>query len=417
MERNDPTTDHTTDRATEKSITIAIGIAIAGIIMAAVGVIFVDNYLAVAISAAALCVALVFFCVAIIKCEYTNTMMKILVIVAIIFIAIAIGIILFMKRHKSDISNEELDLSTITEHPPAFDIPIIIDMSSHSTHEGSQTSIPAEQESRAVIRISKSSFMECLRVSSQGEIRGAYYQRYKGDEEQQMFAVVEGASDYQKSDEGNLYGTIWYVDKYGAKEIDSDAKEYIWPYLYFLDDSNGKVYLTFGQYHPEGNIIYVLGVDETGPYQPVISGIGSDLRVNEYGEIEITTISKKSFVSEESAAYYFCVEGAFKEYGGIKISVSELLSIPDTNIQSIVSSLYSNECQIDTILYRENGIININFSKEYEAKGIKHYRMTIRYDGEQAHVVPGETGESYSEGTYLEALIPSIATYPTEFPY
>ena len=111
------------------------------------------------------------------------------------------------------------------------------------------------------------------------------------------------------------------------------------------------------------------------------------------------------------------MEGSFKEYGGIEINLVELLNIGDAQIKEEVRSLLEEECQINTILYRENGIININFSKEYGTGEIRHFNITFRYDGAQAQIVPVKTGEEYGEGIYLDALIPAIAAYPSEFPY
>lgn len=185
---------------------------------------------------------------------------------------------------------------------------------------------------------------------------------------------------------------------------------------FFFDDSNGNIYLAYGTYRPDGNIINVLGVDETGPYHPIISGQGSDLHINEYDEIEITTL-EDVFRPGENEIYYFCLEGAFREYGGIEITLGDLLEIKDTKLQDTISLLFSYECQINTIFYRENGIINVNFTKECEGGGIGYYHITFRYDGEQVQIIPMKTGLEYGKGTYKDALIPSIAAYPSEFPY
>ena len=154
--------------------------------------------------------------------------------------------------------------------------------------------------------------------------------------------------------------------------------------------------------------MHVLGVNEEGPYYTEISGRAGNLHLNEYEEIELIT--------EEQKTYYFCVEGSFKEYGGMEIKLAELLNIPDADMKKYVGMMLQ-ECQINTIYYRENGIINMNLSKEYETGEISQFNVTFRYDGERVQIVPTKSGQEYGEGTYLEAFIPSIATYPSEFPY
>lgn len=368
-----------------------------------------ENWWVVAVGALLLCIAILVFGIIILKVKKLEKVVNIILhVMLVICVALLTALIVYIWWHHISITNDkDMDLAIDTEQAQISDASIIVDMSFHGMHEKEQDKDSNEPEPHPVIQVSKNSFMRCLRSASQGEIRGEYYQKYKDDEDQQMFAIVEKATEYEKTDEENLYGTIWYVDKFGAKEIDSEAKEYKWPYIFFLDDSNGNLYLAYKQYRSEGNIIYVLGVNETGPYHPIISGQGSDLHINK-DEIEITT---------ENGVYYFCMEGSFKEYGGLEISLVELLNIEDAKIKNIVRSLLEEECQINTIYYRENGIININFSKEYETGEIRHFNLTLRYDGEQFKIVPAMSGQEYGEGIYLDALIPSIATYPNEFPY
>lgn len=368
-----------------------------------------ENWWVVAIGALFLCIAIMVLGIIILKVKKLEKAVNIFLHVGLAsFVALLMVLIVYIWWHRISLtSNKEIDPAIDMEQSRISDTLIIADMSSHNMHEKDQGADSNEPEPQPVIQVSRSSFMQCLQAASQGEIRGVRYQKYKRGEEQQMFAIVEEATGYEKTDEENLYGTIWYVDKYGAKEMDSEAKEYKWPYLFFIDDSNENVYLAYKKYQTDDTIIYVLGVNETGPYHPAISGQGSDLRINEYDEIEIT----------ENGVYYFCLEGSFKEYGGIEINLAELLRIQDAKIRNTASSLLEEECQINTIYYRENGIININFSKEYETGEIRYFNITFRYDGEKAKIVPAETGEEYGEGIYLDALIPSIAAYPSEFPY
>lgn len=368
-----------------------------------------DYWWLVAISTLLLCIVIGVLCIIILNAKKIKKVLNVFLFLVLSFSLISfIALLVYKWQYIFPTPDKDMDSATDMEQQSSIsDTQIIVDLSSHSMHEKEQDKDLNEPELQPVIQMSKESFMRRLQAASKGEIRGESYQRYRGDKEQQLFAIVEEATEYEKMDEENLYGTIWYVDKYGPKEIDSEAKEYKWAYLFFLDDSNENLYLVYKQYRPEGNVVYVLGVDKTGPFHPPISGQGSNLHINK-DEIEITT---------ENGVYYFCVEGSFREYGGLEISLVELLNIEDVKIENIVKSLYEEECQIHTIFYRENGIININFSHEYEAGEVRHYHLTLRYDGEQIQILPAKSGEKYDEGIYLDALIPEIATYPSEFPY
>lgn len=141
---------------------------------------------------------------------------------------------IYIWRIISSTSNKDSNTAASVEQSPVTGIPIVVDLSFHSTHELYQNNSINGHESRPVIQMSRESFMRCLRSVSQGEIKGDYYQRYRGDGEQQLLAIVQEATDYEKTDENNLYGTIWYVDKYGPREFDGETKEYIWPYQFFF---------------------------------------------------------------------------------------------------------------------------------------------------------------------------------------
>ena len=375
-----------------------------------------DDWWKIAIFVLLLCIGICVFCIIILNVKKIKKAFNIFLVVLLgILGTFLIALLVYKWQYIFPTSDKDMDSATDMEQQSSIsDTQIIVDMSSHGMHEKEQDKDLNEPEPQPVIPISRYSFLRCLQDAAQGEIKGEYCQKYRRGEEQQMFAIVEEAAEYEKMDEDNYYGTVWYVDKYGAKQIDSEPKEYEWAYKFFLDDSNENLYLVYKQYRPEGNVVYVLGVNETGPFHPPISGQGSDLQIkgkrdeDRDGEIEITT---------ENGVYYFCLEGSFKEYGGLKIKLAELMNIQDARIEEIVSLLYEKNCMIDTIYYRENGIININFSHEYETGEKRHFNLTLRYDGEQIQILPAKSGEIYDEGVYLDALIPSIATYPNEFPY
>lgn len=72
---------------------------------------------------------------------------------------------------------------------------------------------------------------------------------------------------------------------------------------------------------------------------------------------------------------------------------------------------------IDSIYYRDNHVININISYESD-EYIEYRNITLRYIDDMWKIVPSDEFEQdYGEGFYLKAFIPTVATYPKEFPY
>lgn len=113
--------------------------------------------------------------------------------------------------------------------------------------------------------------------------------------------------------------------------------------------------------------------------------------------------------------YYFYFNGkSFREYGGIAIDVNDLLRIPDC--KQIVDGIYRNKYIIDSIYYRQNGVININISKETD-DFIKYYNVSIRCHDGRWDYIETENGYKYNTGIYEAAMIASDADYPDKFPY
>lgn len=272
------------------------------------------------------------------------------------------------------------------------------------------------------IIMSESKYLEYLNSIVDNDVIYHYYSDYDGDGSCEMFALVGETRPYTVVDEEekNLYGKIWFINEYGAVEVESDDIEY-WesPYVFSVD---GNVFITFEQAFTTGSLTYIWGVKNGEPYQPNISKKGNGLKINEFNEIEITHSTYDMMYMDEIGKlghtwkkYYFYFDGrTFREYGGMKISVSDILNIPNGNM--IINEINNKSCEIDSIFYRSNGIININISKEFKHE-INYYTITIRYDGDNWSFVQSEFGRDYGRGTYLKEMIPSAAISPKEYPY
>ena len=282
--------------------------------------------------------------------------------------------------------------------------------------------IEDQDDNKQDIIMSESKYLEYLQSNVEGNIVFYYYDDYDGDGDCEMFALVgEMVDDGGLYEEENICGKIWFVDQNGIMEIESEEIEY-WssPCAFSVDN---KSFIVFEKYYATGSLTYLWGVINEKPYQPNISGKGNRLRINEFNEIEITD-SEYDFAFDKSLdfpvghtwkRYYFYFDGnSFREYGGISIKVEDLLRVSGTDL--IVNEIYNNSYVIDSVYYRNNGIININISKEDDNE-IVYYNITLRCNGDRWEYVMSEIGEKYGGGIYLKELIPSSATYPDRYPY
>ena len=125
----------------------------------------------------------------------------------------------------------------------------------------------------------------------------------------------------------------------------------------------------------------------------------------------------------------------FQEYGGIEISREQLLEAGGA--KTILDILNQSGYQPDSIYYRTNGIINLNFSDSSD-DGAAYSNITLKYNFDTNSVTPIPLNKSYLTmavdnsdnipfsadtlgqfmygGTYMPVYFPSIATYPAQFP-
>ena len=143
-----------------------------------------------------------------------------------------------------------------------------------------------------------------------------------------------------------------------------------------------------------------------------------------------------NFEKESSKPYYLFFDGNFfVEYGGVEMREDQLRAI--NGADEILSAISEGGYIIDTIYSRDNGVVNINLSKDNGNGIIGRENVTLFLDGEAALLVPTGSYEnplakindielvreiisekfasaekfSYS-GSYIAAAIPDIAKSP-----
>lgn len=276
-------------------------------------------------------------------------------------------------------------------------------------------------DNRQEIIMSESKYLEYLQSNVGGDILFYYYNDYDGDGTCEMFALIEDTTSTPTWVEG-LYGKIWFINEDGIMEVESNEIEY-WtsPYKFSVENN---FFIAFEKAYTTGSQTFIWGVRDGKPYQPNISGKIHGLKKNEYDEIEVIHSTYDMEYDKEHdmtlghtwKKYYFYFDGnTFREYGGINIEVEDIIKIPE--IKKIINEIYNNSYVIDSIYYRNNHVININISYESD-EYIKYYNISLRYINNMWKVVPSDEFEQdHGEGYYLRAFIPTVATYPDEYPY
>ena len=112
-------------------------------------------------------------------------------------------------------------------------------------------------------------------------------------------------------------------------------------------------------------------------------------------------------------------DDGFKEYGAIYILEEDLEKCEGA--KDILSQIASKGGIVTNIMYRENGIININIEM-IDDTYLVNENVTLKLNGNSVSLVTvndygeDEVQKSSYGGIYLEARYPDIASYPDSFP-
>ena len=108
--------------------------------------------------------------------------------------------------------------------------------------------------------------------------------------------------------------------------------------------------------------------------------------------------------------YYYETDDGIKEYGGVLIAESDLqeMAYMEGEYTAIRSVIDEYQMEVGEIFYRENGIININLSREENGITCYYYLTVFRIDG---HLWMNETDILSCNGNYEKANTPNIAEY------
>ena len=248
----------------------------------------------------------------------------------------------------------------------------------------------------------------CLPASS--KIINTYSDDFNKDNRNEMFAIINTG---KKNDTNTTLLQLWYVDKTKVKmllegDIYSDSKK-IW-------DLGSQKLICFEEgYGENGSRSHVWSVKSKLPYE--LQNAGQSL---EYiGKAQFLTYPSSYDLLKDGTGhtwkpyylYFDKTKGAFKEYGGISISRQELLRLKGAS--EILALIDGKGYKINSMFYRENKIININYC---DSKYNLNATLSVQNGTVSMLDLDSLETPNYDQGgIYQAAIFKDIATYPKKF--
>lgn len=224
-------------------------------------------------------------------------------------------------------------------------------------------------------------------------------------------------------------GVLWYVNENYAAELKESGKWHI-PEIV---NANGTNFL-FAENYDDG-LTYVFGIENSKVYETAVSGSFSHLTYMGGRDFTAEFTSYDYYEDEEKAKqedpttkiYWFYLEnGEFHEYGADDtLRRANLREYPTGSAvideiyqngltEGLINMYYPNADEetlntiadeagyFQSIMLRENGIINLNFYGAYE----DCFYITFKINGSDVEII------DQGRGFYLPAAVEAIATYP-----
>ena len=224
-------------------------------------------------------------------------------------------------------------------------------------------------------------------------------------------------------------GVLWYVNENYAAELKESGK---W-HTPEIVNANGTNFL-FAENYDDG-LTYVFGIENSKVYETAVSGSFSHLTYMGGRDFTAEFTSYDYYEDEEKAKqedpttkiYWFYLEnGEFHEYGADDtLRRANLREYPTGSAvideiyqngltEGLINMYYPNADEetlntiadeagyFQSIMLRENGIINLTFYGAYE----DCFYITFKINGSDVEII------DQGRGFYLPAAVEAIATYP-----
>lgn len=303
---------------------------------------------------------------------------------------------------------------------------------------------PAENENEIVTDspeegITVAGVNRILGAETEDKVLGVYVDDYNGDGISEAYALTASS----ESDEEEPYiaeASLWFIKKDSAECLatgnlgkqpsvfDFADKKLLSTYVYSDKGISTSVYFVSGNHaYSYGSYGGRLIRDSESKEKFYLVKTERDADYN---------MKSSEFDKESSKPYYLFFDGNFfVEYGGREMREDQLRAI--NGADEILTAISEGGYIIDTIYCRDNGVINVNLSKDNGSGIIGRENVTLFLDEATVRLVPTGASDSpfarindievvreiisekfavpekfsYS-GTYLAAAIPDIAEYP-----
>ncbi len=254
-----------------------------------------------------------------------------------------------------------------------------------------------EYLSKKVNRSSEEYLRSELAKHSGDNVLSFEYQDYNGDGVKEAFAFTGTASS-----SGNFNGELWYLTPDKTEKVMSSAEYSIIGMVYTF--GNQKLYRLESHDSSQMTKTYLFGVNQNGYYMHPLSGcmgltIGEDGIITAYDVQHDASATSGGSTKKPYWLYYSDNSGRFVEYGGLRLNERQLFTI--SGVKELLASKLPQSGRIVNAFYRNNGIINVNYTdgewQGYISLLYKDNKLSIYEEG---------------DGFYKAALYPSYAVYP-----
>jgi hypothetical protein len=299
-------------------------------------------------------------------------------------------------------------------------------------HQAAQPTVSPASSSTVPPRITESSSSGITRSASPSQLKSILteYTTHRIISFQSFSSEITQSAAFALDDGGN----VWYVTASGAQKLQSDI------YISDNDPSAASALWTV-----DGTVIFkcedIPGGSSTRSYAWYVKdGVPMKLPfvgmgLTYIGKGQFTTIGDTfdSVLTDGMKAghtykiyYLYWTENGLKEYGGLGITQEQLLGAKGS--REILQAITKSDHTIDSIYYRANNIININYHTGNNRNGYFD-NVTLSYHNYAVTPILANPdcpkAESFNEkdlrdfsygGIYRAALYSDIAAYPEKFP-
>ena len=256
--------------------------------------------------------------------------------------------------------------------------------------------------------------------ATEDEVAAFVRDDFDDDGIEEAFALIGTVSE-DWDDITRISGNLWYVSPEGCVALRSSVGLGIGDEARFMTLGD-TVYILFTDYFVSESYTYVYSVENGKVSEAGFSGVGYVAPDDKYSDR--FTITDSSYDMNYDAELGFMIGHTWKKYYFFYDSETDnVYEFAGTTIDEatvnywvkdiIVNELVPQDCTIDNIFMRGNGLIVINYENASDDGSISYYHYI--YSTEKGSFIDDmgtEIEATPLDGTYQYCLCPDIASYP-----